>query len=170
MLEETVDEEYARKWLSKNFDISYHKEALAAGVQAALEVMRKYENNHWWESDDPVEVVKYQVFEDVIIVNFEKYWDGLTKLLGRRISTHEFTPDGLIALQEEVRCALRRMEKGGYGVSDEYRETAERRSVQSAEELSKGKDRVKVVQKQPVSDRNKQGIDISGYDGWLKPE
>ncbi|MBS3102361.1 hypothetical protein J4458_02855 [Candidatus Woesearchaeota archaeon] len=76
-----------------------------------LETMAKYGDNKWWAYEDSVEVAKYQIFEDILMVPFGKYHEGVEKLLGRPVWTHEF---GINAegLRQEAKEAIKRLEKG----------------------------------------------------------
>ena len=53
-------------------------------------VMKKYGDNNWWLSGDPVEVAKNQIFEDILLVPFSTFHKGMEMLLGRPVWTHEF--------------------------------------------------------------------------------
>ena len=52
--------------------------------------LRKYGDNKWWLSEDPKVIGYYQLFEEILIVNFSKFHEGVEKLLGRPVWTHEF--------------------------------------------------------------------------------
>ena len=58
--------------------------------KAMLKAMQKYGENHWWESDDPEEIAKFQLFEDVLLVDFSRFHKGVEQLLQRPVWTHEF--------------------------------------------------------------------------------
>jgi len=132
--------------------------------------MEKYRDNRWWESEDPLQIAMYQIFEDILIVDFDKYHQGLEKLVGRPVFTHEF---GISreALREEARMGIRRLKKG-IGTSDEYKQTAVRKSIEMLEEFCRrtGKGFLATNVDEDKPERNSAGIDTSGYDGWLKPE
>lgn len=55
-----------------------------------LTAMSKYGENHWWLSQDTLEIAKYQLSEDILLVPFDKFHKGLEKLLGRPVFTSEF--------------------------------------------------------------------------------
>lgn len=74
--------------------------------QAALKAMKKYGENRWWRSNDPVEIAQYQVSEDILLVPFGLYHEGIEKLLGRPVYTHEFRSSNMESLQEEAREAM----------------------------------------------------------------
>ena len=92
-------------------------------------VMEKYGDNKWWESDDPEYVARYQLFEDILMVDFSVFHEGVEKLLDRPVWTHEFgiNVDGL---REEARIAIHRRDVGSkyLGISDVQRS---RKVVQS---------------------------------------
>ena len=54
------------------------------------EVEEKYGDNKWWESDDPVHLATWQLFEPILMCDFPKFHDGVEKLLDRPVHTHEF--------------------------------------------------------------------------------
>jgi hypothetical protein len=99
--------------------------------EASEKAMKKYGSNHWWMSDDPLEVAMHQVFEDIQITDTALYQKGLEKLLDRQVYFHEL---GLNrnTLREEAKYAIKRL-KTGIGVSDEYRETAQRIGIEILE-------------------------------------
>ena len=78
-------------------------------VDALKGAMQKYEGNHWWESKDPVEVAKYQVFEDILMTDFSTFHEGVEKLVGRPVYTHEFGLN-VEGVRAEAREAIARME------------------------------------------------------------
>jgi len=55
-----------------------------------LKTMVKYGTNQWWNSQDPVEIAQYQLFEDILMVDFSIFHEGVEKLLDRPVWTHEF--------------------------------------------------------------------------------
>ena len=64
--------------------------------------MQKYDEK-WWESEDPVQVARYQFFEPVLMSDFSKYHEGLEKLVGRPVWTHEaLSKDGLETEMKEA--------------------------------------------------------------------
>lgn len=124
----------------------------------------EYGDNHWWESDDPVEIAKNQIFERCLLADFEKFHKGLKIILGRDVYIHELglNPEGI---QDEVRMGLRRLEKG-IGTSDEYKQEAFRRSMKQLADYCKKTGKT-LIGMETNPDRDENGIDISGYDGWL---
>ena len=76
-----------------------------------LKTMQKYGENKWWNSNDPLYVARYQIFEDILMVPFDRYHEGIEKLLGRPVYTHEFglNPE---ELRQEARQAIQKLEKG----------------------------------------------------------
>jgi hypothetical protein len=55
-----------------------------------INTLNKYGENKWWLSKNPKVIGYYQLFEDVLIVDFSKFHEGIEKLLGRSVWTHEF--------------------------------------------------------------------------------
>ena len=129
--------------------------------------IQKYGENHWWESEELLQVAMYQIFEDVLMVDFSLYHQGLEKLVGRPVFTHEFALN-VEGLREEARLGIERLKKG-IGTSDEYKETAVRKSIEMLEDYCRktGKKFLGIALSQKPNDRDESGNDISGYDGWL---
>lgn len=55
-----------------------------------LSAMEKYGDNKWWLSEDVKIIGYYQLNEPILIVDFSKFHEGVEKLLGRSVWTHEF--------------------------------------------------------------------------------
>lgn len=129
--------------------------------------MQEYGENHWWESDDPIEVAMYQIFEDFLMVDFSKFHEGIEKLVGRPVFTREFGMN-VDALREEARLGIERL-KQGIGTSDEYKATAVRKSIQMLEDYCRinGKQFLKLDLPEQPEEREENEIDNSGYDGWM---
>jgi hypothetical protein len=121
--------------------------------ERALKAMKKYGNNRWWRSDDPLEVAKYQVFEDTLLVPFDLYHEGIEKLVGRPVYTHEFESRLVDGLREEAKKAIELREKGlwnQYKNSAEGKKDATKREMQAVTRLEevlgkKGKSLICVV-------------------------
>ena len=128
--------------------------------------MQAYGDNHWWESDDPTQVAMYQIFEDILMTDFSKFHEGLETIVGRPVYTHEMGMN-VEGLRKEARLGIERLKKG-IGTSDEYKETAVRKSIEMLEDYCQrtGKQFLKVDLTE-ASDRDENGIDQSGYDGWM---
>ena len=144
----------------------YGKELPQANVDRLRTAMQSYGENHWWESDDPTQVAMYQIFEDILMTDFSKFHEGLEKIVGRPVYTHEMGMN-VEGLRKEARLGIERLKKG-IGTSDEYKETAVRRSIEMLEDYCRktGKQFLKVDLTE-ASDRDENGIDQSGYDGWM---
>ncbi len=78
-------------------------------VDALKGAMQKYGNNRWWESKDPVEVARYQVFEDVLMTDFSTFHKSVEKLVGRPVYTHEFGLN-VEGVRQEAREAIARID------------------------------------------------------------
>lgn len=65
--------------------------------------MQKYDEK-WWESEDPVQVARYQFFEPILMSDFSRYHEGLERLVGRPVWTHELAlnKDSLETEMEEA--------------------------------------------------------------------
>ena len=77
-------------------------------VDALRTAMQKYDTR-WWESRDSVEVARYQVFEDILMTDFGLFHEGVEKLVGRHVYTHEFNLN-VNGLRQEAREAITRMD------------------------------------------------------------
>ena len=95
------------------------------------EVMSKYPDNKWWRLDNTVEIAKYQIFEGILMVKFSVFHEGIEKLLGRPVFTHEFglNHDGL---KEEAKKAISLLNSGeSLETSDEYKYKKVQESIDS---------------------------------------
>lgn len=131
-------------------------------------VEAKYGSNRWWESNDPMIVLKYQIEEPMQVVQLSTYLDVLGQFLERPVCHLEIAFD-YNRIKSDVRLAIKRREIG-IGQSDEQRETAHKDYVQRIVDIVENQlpqDRVMKVDLPQEPDRNDSGIDTSGYDGWL---
>jgi hypothetical protein len=135
-----------------------------------VEAMKKYGDDHWWESADPVTIGMYQLFEPTLMVPFDKFHEGLEKFLDRPVFTHELGIN-YEELKEEAQLAIRRM-KTGIGISDEQRAEAVKRSIQGLENYCQrtGKQFLKIELTEGDNGRDENGVDTSGYDRWLNQD
>ena len=126
-------------------------------------------DERWWESNDPVIVAMYQLYEPILMVDFDVFHGGLEKLLGRPVFTHELGMN-VEELKKEARLGMERVSKG-VETSEAYKAEAVRKSFAMLKEYCKrtGKKFYVVDSTPEASDRNKNGTDVSGYDGWLNP-
>ena len=75
------------------------------------EAQAKYGENRWWLSSDPIEYVKHQIEEPILMSPLENYQSALTKVLGRDV----WDIDMLMSysrLQEEARSVLEMKARG----------------------------------------------------------
>ncbi|MBU0930121.1 MAG: hypothetical protein KJ623_03540 [Nanoarchaeota archaeon] len=86
-------------------------------INALRTAMQKYGDNHWWESKDPVEIARYQVFENILMSDFSKYHEGIEKLVERPVYTHEFALN-VEGLRQEDSEAIARLD-GKIGALDD---------------------------------------------------
>ena len=137
---------------------------------ALREVEAKYKSNRWWESDDPTVLLRFQTEEPIFVLALHPYIDMLGQYLERPVSHVELAYDSE-KIKEEVRSAVRRREKG-IGQSDEQKEAGHQYHVRRVEDIvdTHLKDRAMKVDLSQKPDRDKDGTDISGYDGWLRPK
>ena len=144
-------------------------EVPAKNKKNLVEASKRYEDKHWWESTDSLTIGMYQLFEPTLMVPFDKFHEGLEKLLDRPVFTHELGIN-YEGLKEEAQLALRRL-KTGIGTSDEQKAEAVRRSIQMLEDYCQrtGKKFLKVELPNEREQRDDKDVDTSGYDGWLNP-
>jgi len=96
------------------------------------EVISKYPDNKWWRSDDTVEIAKYQIFERILMVKFSVFHEGIEKLLGRPVFTHEFDSIGIDGLREEATIAITLLNSDeSLETSDEYKHKKVQESIDS---------------------------------------
>jgi len=159
-----MDEEYVRE--------RYGDGLPEENVKKMVETMRKYgSDNRWWELESPVEVAMHQVFEKILLVDLSIYKEGIAKLVGRPVYSHDFGSTGIEELREEARSAIRRLKKGT-GISDEQTAEAEKRSIERLEDHCRENDKklFNLERNQDTDtdkDKDNVGLDVSGYDGWL---
>jgi hypothetical protein len=81
-MEEPINDEYIRQ--------RYSRELPRENIDNLKRAMAKYSGNRWWESEDPVTIARYQIFERIFMSStFSIFHEGLEKLLGRAVYTHE---------------------------------------------------------------------------------
>ncbi|MFA5173551.1 MAG: hypothetical protein WC438_00030 [Candidatus Pacearchaeota archaeon] len=155
----------------------FGKDLSQENIDNIRNAMLKYGENYWWESKNPVEIAMYQVFEEILMTDFSLFHKGLEKLVGRPVWTHELGLN-IEGIREEARLGINRL-KTGMGVSYEQRDEAIIRSIKMLEDYCNktGKKFLKLELKSPEkqklpeeSERDDNGIDQSGYDGWLNPK
>jgi hypothetical protein len=83
-----------------------------------LEVLDSYGDNKWWLSEDLRVLAYYQIMEPVLVTDFAKFHEGLEKLLGRPVWTHELGVN-IQGLRNEAEKAW-----NGIEVSDEDKQRA----------------------------------------------
>ena len=128
--------------------------------------MQKYGENYWWDSKDSVQVAMYQIFENFLMVDFSLFHEGLEKLVGRPVWTHELGLN-VEGIRDEARLGIKRL-KTRIGISDEQKQEAIKRSIQMLEDYcQKNGKKLFKVDLSEKSDRDENGIDRSGEDGYL---
>lgn len=85
-----------------------------------LEVIAKYGSNKWWKSGDLLEIARYQLFEPILLVEFDDFHEGIELLLGRPVYITEFALNKE-GIEEEARTAIAKLDKGeSLKQSDQY--------------------------------------------------
>ena len=84
--ERELTPEYVMNYLRDNFNLKNPEVEIIKNV---FNVMKVYDNNFWWELDDLGLIGFYQLFEDRLLVDFDKFHKGIKKLLDRPVWTHE---------------------------------------------------------------------------------
>jgi hypothetical protein len=87
MIKAMTNSEYVNNIIaSENY--SKKKEKIIKNI--LLKTMNKYKNNRWWLSDNIKIIGYYQLKERILLVKFSKFHEGIEKLLGIPVFTHEF--------------------------------------------------------------------------------
>lgn len=88
------------RWLNNN---PADKETYET-VQRCLNQMEKFEDNHWWTSEDMKTLGYYQLLNPLLLVPFDKFHEAIEILLDRPVFTHEFglNYDGLKSEAEKA--------------------------------------------------------------------
>ena len=121
-----MNEIYMTKYIDDNLD-----ELPPENRKNVEETIAKYPNDKCWRSDDPVEIAKYQIFEGILMVEFDKFHEGIEKLLGRPVFTHEFGLN-IDGLREEAKKAISLLDSGeSLETSEEYKIKKVQESVDS---------------------------------------
>jgi len=97
-----IDDEYIIKKFGEKLDQRY--------LGDVRDVMQRYEDNLWWESDNPLEVAMYQIFENTLMVNPSILLKGLEELIGRDVQICELGLN-MEGLRNEARAGIKRMKK-----------------------------------------------------------
>jgi len=87
----------------------FGKDLPKQNIDNIKKTMKKYGDNYWWESKDLIEIAKYQIFEPTLLVEFSKFHEGIEKLIGRPVYTHELGLN-VEGLRQEVKEAIARLE------------------------------------------------------------
>lgn len=83
---------------------SLNKVPTEKNLKAILKAMDKYGDNNWWVSADNREVAFMQLHEDILLVPFDRFHEGIEELLNRPVWTHEFGVN-VEALKKEAKIA-----------------------------------------------------------------
>jgi hypothetical protein len=59
-------------------------------IENVKNTIAKYGNNRWWEFEDKSEMAKWQIFENILMVEWSSFHEGIESLLGHAVFTHEF--------------------------------------------------------------------------------
>jgi len=137
--------------------------------QGFIDVQKKYGDNRWWESNDPLYVIKHQIEEPWQVISFPAYMDMLSEFIDRPLSHLEFAFN-YDQVMDEVRLAIKRKEVGIIE-SAEQKEAGRKDYANRLNDIVENKLPKESVMKIDASnnpDRDENGIDKTGYDGWLK--
>jgi hypothetical protein len=98
-------------------------------------VIKKYGDNKWWQSNDLIEIAKYQLFEKVLMVDFSKFHEGVEILLGRPVLTHEFGLN-IEGLREEAKIAISKLGNDeSLETSQEYKKEMVSKSIEQLKDF-----------------------------------
>ncbi len=61
----------------------------------------KLANSGWWKGATPEAIVKFQLFKDLLCMDFGDFHQAVEACLGRPVWTHEFGSRGLEQLKKE---------------------------------------------------------------------
>lgn len=100
-------------------------------VKGCLEQMEKAGENQWWLSEDPRVLGYYQLNNSRLLIDWGKFVDSLTELLGRSVATHEFACQKA-ELEAEAERAFR-----GKRDSEEMRKETIKKSIDKLADLGK---------------------------------
>lgn len=165
-MEKEVNLEYVLNYLKEKLEEENPSPELMKNMH---ESMKKYGDNHWWESEDKAMIGFYQLNENRLIVPFSVFQKGLEKLLDRPVLNSEMgiNRNGLVREADEaINLYL-----SGVKHSDEYRQEKIKESMDMLEDFCKknGKQLLKLDLSEDNEDdggKDESGIDNSGYDGW----
>jgi len=128
------------------------------------DIKAKYECNHWWESDDPMTVLRHQIEERIQVVSFPKYMTMLGQFLQRNVDEIDLK-NNFEQIRADVWLAIKQKEQE-IGQSDAQREQAAHEDqARSMEEIIANDSDDEGVEFRPPKPYKH---DKSSYDGWLK--
>ena len=159
MTKPEINEQYVRGYALK----LGVKDLPQESVVTIMDTMKKYGDNRWWESNDPVVLAYHQLHEEIMMIELDKLYEGATKICGRDVYSHDLWMDRK-NLMKEVEVGMKRLQNGTC-LSEEVQEAAVERSIQRLEQIVK-KNGGKVIR----INTNSEERDTSGYDGWLNPQ
>lgn len=85
---------------------NFLKKAPASEKDKMLKILNEYGDDKWWFSDNPEVIVRHQIGQSFLIIEFNKFWKALQNVLGRPVSLKELDPDKIDRLKEEVKEKL----------------------------------------------------------------
>jgi hypothetical protein len=137
-------------------------------IKSIFETMKKYGKNHWWEEKDPAISSFYQLFEDILVLgDMEVYEAGLKKLLERAIVWPTELLTNKESLQKEA-LEAKTLYSLGINHSEDHGKEKLKEGIKGLEKIA-GDRLIKFnLDSLNLPDRDENGIDNSGYDGWLK--
>jgi len=91
----------------------------------------KLAKSGWWKNKSPEEIVRFQLYEDRLCMDFGDFHEAIEKALGRPVWTHEFARPEDLRREFEKKDPKRTVEK----------------SMKLVEELAEGKPIIYVAEK-----------------------
>ena len=68
------------KWNKEQ--LSKYSDVNRKSIEKTLE---KYVDNKWWEFEDKAEMAKWQIFEEILMVDFSDFHEGIESLIGHSV-------------------------------------------------------------------------------------
>ncbi|MCX6710120.1 MAG: hypothetical protein NTV63_04195 [Candidatus Woesearchaeota archaeon] len=115
----------------------YGRDLPQENVDSLKRAMAKYGDNRWWESEDPVTIAKYQVFERILMSDFSIFSEGLEKLLERPVYTHELGRNNIKCVQAEASEAIARLDSKAPPLDKGIAEERELKGIQALFDYAK---------------------------------
>lgn len=121
--------EISEIYLKKYYKSKWSKDLPPERLDIIRAAMEKYDTR-WWESSDPIEVAKYQLFEDILLTDFPTFHKGVEVLVGRAVYICEFSLN-LNELRKEAREAIARIESKGKSLDEKIAARREYKGIKT---------------------------------------